>query len=134
MHRILVAAVVFCFVGLPHAQEKASRDSASYPHGPDAIPLLREMWDFSADNIYPTHLGERFDSSTLKQLEDRLRSADSVALADVLNPFLNSLGVSHTRFYDRRHQTYYMLRSLFSTRDLDSPQLYTIGVQLDVVW
>ena len=131
MHRIFVAAVVFCFVGLPHAQEKASRDSASYPHGPDAIPLLRELWDFSADNIYPTHLGERFDSSALKRLEDRLRSADSVALADVLNPFLNSLGVSHTRLYDRRHQTYYMLRSLFSTRDLDSPQLYTIGVQLD---
>ncbi len=125
------AAVIVCSVGLLHAQEKAGREAVRYPHGPEALPLLHEVWEFSAKNIYPTALAERFDLITLNQLEDTLRSANTIALADVLNPFFESLGVSHTRFYDRRHHSYYMLRSLFSTRDLDAPQLYTIGVQLD---
>ena len=64
-------------------------------------------------------------------MQARLQSAEGAGVADVLNPFLEDLGVSHTRFYDRRHQGYYMLRSLFSTRSLDSPAFYTTGLQLD---
>jgi len=93
--------------------------------------LFLEVWEFSKENIYPRTLAGRFNLETRNQLEDALRAGDKIPLADVLNPFLESLGVSHTRFYDRRHQTYYMLRSLFSTRDLETPKLYTIGVQLD---
>ena len=131
MNRIFATAAIAFSIGLLNAQETAVQQSEDYPHGPDSLALLHEMWDFGAENIYPANLGERFDLGTLRQLEDKLRSAENIALADVLNPFLNSLGVSHTRLYDRRHQSYYMLRSMFSTHDLDEPKLYTIGVQLN---
>lgn len=131
MYRILAAAVIAFSIGLLSAQERAGHQSENYPQGPQALPLLHEIWNFSVENIYPATLAERFDLGTLRQLEHKLRSAENAALADVLNPFLESLGVSHTRFYDRRHQSYYMLRSMFSTHDLDEPKLYTIGVQLN---
>ncbi|MDF1624189.1 MAG: S41 family peptidase [Pseudohongiella nitratireducens] len=102
-----------------------------YPRGPEAISVLREVWESGADSIYPSHLAEQFSPGTLDEMESRLRSNNDLPLADVLNPFLESLNVSHTRFYDRRHQSYYLLRSLFSTGALDTPRLYTIGVQLD---
>ncbi|TCO70696.1 S41 family peptidase [Chromatocurvus halotolerans] len=134
MRVIPMLATVLTLIGVSGAassQSPGDSSSADYPHGPDAIPLLNEIWEVAAESIYPSHLAKRFDPLTLETLEGRLRADDSLALADALNPFLGSLGVSHTRFYDRRHQSYYFLRSLFSTRDLDSPQLYTIGVQLD---
>lgn len=131
MYRIFAIAIIVCSAASSYAQDQDGHQEAAYPRGVDAIPLLREIWEFSGKNIHPERLGDRFDSKTLKQLEEELRSADNVPLADVLNPFLDSLGVSHTQFYDRRHQTYYMLRSLFATGDLDAPQLYTIGVHLN---
>jgi carboxyl-terminal processing protease len=120
----VAAAIIICSATALQAQEQP------YPRGPSAIPLLHEVWSFSAERIYPPELSKRFDSRILEELDATLRGSDEVALADVLNPFLTSLGVSHTGFYDRRHQTYYMLRSLFSTRDLDMPQLFTLGIQL----
>lgn len=117
--------------GSAGAQDNGGARDPGYPRGADAVPLLREIWDVGAESIYPARLAERFDAGTLEKLEARLNKDENVALADVLNPFLESLNVSHTRFYDRRHQGYYLLRSLFSTRDLDTPRLYTIGVQLD---
>lgn len=134
MRVIAILATVLTLIGVSgaaSAQSLGDSASADYPHGPGAIPLLNEIWEVAAESIYPSHLARRFDPLTLEKLAGRLRGDDSLALADVLNPFLDSLGVSHTRFYDRRHQSYYFLRSLFSTQDLDAPQLYTIGVQLD---
>ena len=133
MWKLFVLIAISALLGvwsLVEAQDGRETSSVSYPHGIGAIEPLREAWRTGAENIYPSHLAERFEPERLEELETLLRSTD-MALADALNPFLESLNVSHTRFYDRRHQSYYMLRSMFSTRDLDSPQLYTIGVQLD---
>jgi hypothetical protein len=117
------------------AQVMAQSGSGSFglgvPRGADSVPLLREAWQCAAENVYPPELRERFIPAALMRLQSRLRSDDAIALADVFDPFLDRLGVSHTGFYDRRHQSYYMLSSLFSTRNLDRPALYTIGVQLD---
>jgi carboxyl-terminal processing protease len=124
-------AIVLCCSTLLKAQPIDDQLALTFPRGPDAVPLLHEVWEFGAANIYPPALAARFDAETLERLESSLRSPAQPALADVLNPFLDSLGVSHTRFYDRRHQAYYMLRSLFSTREPDAPELYTIGVQLN---
>ncbi|MGE0621982.1 MAG: S41 family peptidase [Pseudomonadales bacterium] len=99
------------------------------PRGTEAIPVLREVWQLGSEQIYPAALAGRFDERTLARLETELRETQR-PLADVLNPFLASLRISHTRFYDRRHQGYYLLRSLFTTRDPDQPSLYTLGVQL----
>ena len=112
-------------------QGSESQIDASFPKDSDAIPLLRELWTFAANRIYPTELAGRFDSETLAGIEATLSASDDLALADAFNPFLESLGVSHTRLYDLRHQTYYLLRSIFSTREIDRPRVYTIGVQLD---
>jgi carboxyl-terminal processing protease len=100
--------------------------------GPAAVALLGEIWMEGRDNIYPRALASRFTPETLHRLTTELQGASSPPLADVLNPFLDSLGVSHTHFYDVRHHEYYMLRSLFSTRDMDEPKLDVLGVQLDV--
>ena len=70
------------------------------------MPLLHEAWSFSAGNIYPESLASAFDTERLAELEHELRSDEELGLADVLNPFLETLGVSHTRFLDTRHQTY----------------------------
>jgi len=128
---ILLLILAICVFDDGKTQHAPDVSSSSYPRGSESIPVLREVWELSRQLIYPSHLAERFSLSKLTELEDLLRSDSKVPLADVLNPFLDSLEVSHTHFYDRRHQNYYLLRSLFSTRDLDSPKLYTIGVQLD---
>ena len=128
---VVVASVLcWCLPGLGLAQ-RAENQLDAYPQGPAAIPLLHEIWAFSEATIFPRSLAQRFDAQALLKFEGLLRSPNAVALADALNPFLESLGVSHTRLYDVRHQTYYLQRSLFSTRDLDAPQLHTIGVQFD---
>lgn len=128
---IFISILAISVVDVGKAQDATELLSSSYPRGSESIPVLQEVWGLSRQLIYPSHLAERFSVNKLAELEDLLRSDSNVPLADVLNPFLDSLEVSHTQFYDRRHQSYYLLRSLFSTRDLDSPKLYTIGVQLD---
>ena len=61
----------------------------------------------------------------------QLSAASAPPLADVLNPFLESLGVSHTQFFDVRDHGYYMMKSLFGTRDIDQPKLHQLGVQFE---
>lgn len=105
--------------------------SVQPPAGPAAIEVLQEVWSVGAESIFPRSLATRFDDSTLDQLSTQLRNHPTLPLAEVLNPFLFSLGVSHTQFFDVRHHGYYMLRSLFTTRDLDSPELYVLGLQME---
>lgn len=134
MQKLLPVILLTLAIGVfddARAQDAPELSSSSYPRGSEAIPVLREVWELSRQLIHPSDLAQRFSVSKLTELEDLLRSDSKLPLADVLNPFLDSLEVSHTQFYDRRHQSYYLLRSLFSTQDLDSPTLYTIGVQLD---
>lgn len=128
---VILLTLAIGFFDDARAQGAPEFSSSSYPRGSEAIPVLREVWELSRQLIYPSHLAERFSLNKLTELEDLLRSNSNVSLADVLNPFLDSLEVSHTQFYDQRHQSYYLLRSLFSTGDLDSPKLYTTGFQLD---
>ncbi len=134
MQKLLAVIFLTLAIGVfddARGQDASEFSSSSYPQGSEAIPVLREVWELSRQLIYPSHLAKRFSLNKLKELEDLLRSYSKMPLADVLNPFLDSLEVSHTQFYDQRHQSYYLLRSLFSTGDLDSPKLYTTGFQLD---
>lgn len=84
MRKLLLFIVVPILAGasiLVRVHATSDSYSPTYPQGPNAIPLLREIWDVSAENIYPPHLAERFDSRTLEELEDQLRSDDNAALA-----------------------------------------------------
>lgn len=127
----IVSGLALLAYGLSLAAQSGSSTASSYPRGAAAVPLLEEVWQFATQRIYPRHLATRFESTRLDAMQANLAANADLPLADVLNPLLDELGVSHTRFFDRRHQAYYMLRSLFSTRSLDTPSLYTTGVQLD---
>ena len=102
-------------------------------HGADAVTLLHEIWREGRENIFPRALAERFSPAEKNVLIAQLSAASAPPLADVLNPFLESLGVSHTRFYDVRDHGYYMMKSLFGTRDIDQPKLHQLGVQFEQV-
>ena len=53
------------FVNSESVNTKPARLAAEYPQGVEALPLLREIWRYGAENIYPRHLAERFDEITL---------------------------------------------------------------------
>ncbi|MEE4109330.1 MAG: S41 family peptidase [Halieaceae bacterium] len=84
------------------------------------------------EQIYPpTLLATHFLPSTYQALREQASALDSVAaLTDVLNPFLDSLGVSHTQLYARQDFEYAFFRSLFSTRDAQQPPFSHPGLQL----
>ena len=110
----------------------ASSISAAEPiRGTAAVLLLDEIWAEGRNSIYPRSLAERFDIDTKQVLVEQLQDPSEPPLADVLNPFLESLGVSHTRFFDVRHHNYYMMKSLFGTRDIDEPELNQLGLQFE---
>ncbi len=112
----------------------ASSISAAEPiRGAAAIVLLDEIWEEGRNSIYPRSLAERFDPGAKNALLEQLQDSSEPYLADVLNPFLESLGVSHTRFFDVRHHGYYMMTSLFGTRDIDEPKLNQLGLQFETL-
>jgi carboxyl-terminal processing protease len=90
---------------------------------------LSDVWVFARDNIYPKALSARFLPEVYDDLQARLRENPEVSVADVINPFLSSLGVSHTYLYDEHDLGYYMLRSMFTKRDIEQPKVVHIGVQ-----
>jgi hypothetical protein len=90
---------------------------------------LSDIWMFAKENIYPKALEARFLPEIYEGLHARLQNDSESTVADVINPFLASLGVSHTRLYDEHDLGYYMFRSMFTTRDIESPKVVHIGVQ-----
>ena len=79
MNRILVVTVIAFSVGIANAQDQVAIQSENYPRGPDALELLREVWDFSAENIYPETLAQRFDIEALEQLSPSRPRAGALA-------------------------------------------------------
>jgi carboxyl-terminal processing protease len=94
----------------------------------DENSLLDEIWRFAGENFYPPSLRVRFDRDSRAAVADDV--AEGQTLNRALNSFLTSLDVSHTRFYDRGDQGFYLLRSLFTSRNPDEPSLDVLGLQL----
>jgi hypothetical protein len=68
--------------------------------GPDYVQAFDKIWEIGKQEIYPLEKSQRFTEA--KRLELRRvaeRASDFEELAQALNPFLLSLGVSHTYFY-----------------------------------
>jgi len=91
--------------------------------------LLDEIWSFAGENFYPGALRSRFDRASRAAVAADI--AEGQTFNRALNSFLESLAVSHTRFYDRGDQGFYLLRSLFTSRNPDQPSLDVLGLQLD---
>ncbi|MCM2280695.1 MAG: S41 family peptidase [Bdellovibrionaceae bacterium] len=91
-----------------------------------------KIWAEASAQIYPIEKEALFSESKRQELRTLAQNAESPKeLAAILNPFLLSLGVSHTYLYQDHDPNYYMLRSLFTTQDLASPKLYHLGMQLE---
>lgn len=90
---------------------------------------LSDVWVFARENIYPRELSARFRPEILDEMNAQLQENPQATLADVINPFLKTLGISHTYLYDEHDLGYYLFRSMFTTRDIDSPKVVHIGAQ-----
>lgn len=90
---------------------------------------LSDIWAVARDNIYPNELSARFTPEVYRELHAQLEADPETSVAEVINPFLKSLGVSHTYLSDEHDLGYYMFRSMFTTRDIETPKVVHIGAQ-----
>jgi len=125
----IVSLALVASVGAVSEVTSSGAGAAVVPGDVQATEVLNDVWMAARESIYPPSLRERFDDATRRGISAALER-DGATLASVLNPFLTSLGVSHTYFYDRSMQGYYLLRSLFTTRDPTQPALYVLGLQI----
>lgn len=105
--------------------------TSQVPAEDDRARHFKMAWDFAKQNIYPKTLEERFSEDSYHRILKDILSDSSATIADRFNPFLHSLGISHTHFYDRHELGYYFLRSLFTTRNISKPEVVTIGAQFN---
>ncbi len=74
--------------------------------------VLERVWAVGRANGCSPTMRARFDDETLHRLTSRLTSpSDREALSRVLNPFLFSLGYSHTQFFTERDEAYAFFKS-----------------------
>ncbi|MCG8420296.1 MAG: S41 family peptidase [Proteobacteria bacterium] len=99
----------------------------------DNTALFDEIWATMQSQLYDRARADRWLTA---ENRDALRARAAAApdrltfARDVMNPFFDELGVSHTRLFTSDVLGFYMLRSLFHTRDIHSPTAVHIGVQL----
>ena len=95
------------------------------------VEAFDKIWRQAKETIYPqsrqlTH----FTQHNYLAIRDRAKRAGNIhELSQPINDFLNTLDVSHPRFFTSRDIDYYLFRSMFSTREIDQPRVNHIGVQ-----
>lgn len=97
------------------------------------VAVFDRVWEAAEAGIYPRQrASSHFTEARRLDLRQRAMSvSDLPALAaTVVNPFLATLGVSHTELYTERDLEYVLLRSLFSSRDLHIPAVWHAGMQV----
>jgi carboxyl-terminal processing protease len=97
-----------------------------------ALTALEQIWQLTCEQVFPPELvATHFGTRTFEDLRRQANALDTVAaLPTILNPFLDSLGVSHTQLYAPHDFEYAFFRSLFSTRTPDEPAFSHLGLQL----
>lgn len=99
----------------------------------DQLAVFDDVWRAMETELYDV---ERTAEWITEPNRQRLRAAAARCgsrgelARDVINPFLAQLGVSHTTFFTTDDLGYYVLRSLFATRDIAQPKIAHLGVQL----
>jgi len=101
----------------------------------DDDPLLAfdRIWESAGAHVYPrqraaSHFNARRHNE-LRQAAATVTDLDALA-RDVVNPFLDTLAVSHTRLYTRADPEYALFQSLFHTREIETPRAWHTGLQL----
>jgi carboxyl-terminal processing protease len=100
---------------------------------PATLEAFDRTWETARTQIYPGILSDRFTESTRLALRAKASATNSLEdLSDsVLNPFLLSLGVSHTKFYQNQDPDFFYLSALFDGQKVDAFPIWQIGVQVN---
>lgn len=118
-----VASLSLLFVGsIAFAQSQSNRE------------VLERVWALGQTRACTQEMRARFSLDQLEVLSSQIQSpTDRDALSAVLNPFLLSLGMSHTEFFTASDEDYYFFKShdALMHPDLPAPPLLVNpGVQL----
>lgn len=97
--------------------------------------IFESVWSQSKSQIYPQWREKKFFSNVNKELIKKKISkcSDLDCFSDIYNSFLKKLNVSHTSFYTKRDQEFYVFSSLFNTKDITQPKVNHIGVQFKMI-
>ena len=121
----------FVFLVLLSGQPAPGAPPKAAPPTPESV--FEDVWRVAKAEIYDEARAQRFFTPAtyqkLKAEAQRVPNLDALS-SEVLNPFLATLGVSHTAFFTRADLAYYLLRSLFTYRDIERPKVHHIGIQL----
>tara|TARA_B110001454_G_scaffold219136_1_gene250317 strand:- start:53527 stop:55548 length:2022 start_codon:yes stop_codon:yes gene_type:complete len=91
---------------------------------------FERIWNTAKTNIYPKQKGNLFTNEKHDELLSQISTQTTLHDLDkIINPFLDSLGVSHTHLYVEGNPDYYFFRSLFSTHDPLEPKVSHMGAQ-----
>lgn len=96
--------------------------------------VLEKIWSVARQESCTEDMRKAFSAEALHNLPAGVRSSfDRTILAEVLNPFLYSLGMSHTKFFSDTDEDYYFFKALGASVDHAlpyPPAIITPGVQL----
>lgn len=100
-----------------------------------SLAAFDEFWNIAKEKIHPKELAEiYFTKNTYSELRKTVTKAGSIyELTPVINEFLSTIPISHTQFYDSHSLDFYLFRSMFCTKEINTPEVNHIGAQFSLV-
>ncbi len=96
--------------------------------------ILTKIWETGRQKSCSPEMRSRFDRSSLLNVQTQVKSKfNRNALARALNPFLFSLGYSHTQFFSDQMESYYLFKGYYSQTHPSAPSAPLIvnpGIQV----
>ncbi len=84
--------------------------------------VLNKVWAVGRQNACSPEMRGQFNDTTLARLKSQLKDeTERKALASVLNPFLFSMGYSHTEFFTDQMEAYYVFKGYQAIIDPSAP-------------
>ena len=102
---------------------------------PPPTQIFDRFWEASKSKIYPLERGETFFTpQNYQRLKQQVKKIPSLyELTPIINDFLKGLKISHTQFYDDHSIDFYLFRSMFLTRNINSPRVNHMGAQFALI-
>lgn len=151
MKRFLVVLLVFSFGTSLHAQDLLNYSQESlemtlfstlnteplnldFPTSQSNSEVLDKVWKTASAKACSREMQSAFSEEARLKIKSQLKSEDNIDdLAAVLNPFLFSLGMSHTEFMTTSSESYYLFKSYEALRHPEqrpAPRIINPGVQV----
>lgn len=101
---------------------------------PSHSDILLKIWKTASNKACSQEMRDAFNEKNRLQLNSQLKSQGTIDdLAEVLNPFLFSLGKSHTEFMTTSSEGYYLFKShvaMSNPKMRPAPRIINPGVQV----